>query len=145
VAAASPPKNLYQHKRPFQVDDAHVCVSAKGRAALERSPDYPSGHTALGWEMGSVLAELAPDAATEILARARAFGQSRVVCGVHNYSAVEAGWLTSSAIFTAQQSSAEFRDDLEAAKAELAALRGKAATKPEGCALDAQTLSKNPY
>jgi acid phosphatase (class A) len=37
------------------------------------------------------MAELAPDGATEILVRARAFGESRLVCGVHNLRAVEAG------------------------------------------------------
>jgi hypothetical protein len=34
-----------------------------------------------------------------ILARARAFGESRVVCGVHNASAVEAGSMTDTAVF----------------------------------------------
>ena len=137
-------KQLYQHKRPFQVDEANVCVSPQGKAALEKSPDYPSGHTTGGWETGLVLSELAPDAATAILARARAFGQSRVVCGVHNASAVEAGWMTATAIFAAQNASPAFRADVEAARSELAALRANSA-KPEGCALEEKTLSKNPY
>ena len=76
-------KQLYQHKRPFQVDDANVCLSAQGKAALEKSPDYPSGHTTGGWETGLVLSELAPDAATAILARARAFGQIALSAAFH--------------------------------------------------------------
>src|ERR1700722_17300464 len=87
-------KIRYQHKRPFQVAEGSVCVSPSGKAALERSPDYPSGHTVLSWETGLVISQLAPDKAVDLLARARAFGQSRVVCGVHNVSAVEAGWMT---------------------------------------------------
>jgi acid phosphatase (class A) len=144
-AAANVLKQLYQHKRPFQVDDAHVCISPQGKTALERSPDYPSGHTTASWETGLILSELAPDAATGILARARAFGQSRVVCGVHNASAVEAGWMTATAVFAVQNASSEFRADVEAARGELAALRTPAKTKAESCALETQTLSKNPW
>jgi acid phosphatase (class A) len=143
-AASNLLKQLYQHKRPFQVDDAHVCVSPQGKTALERSPDYPSGHTTAAWEAGLILSELAPDAATAILARARAFGQSRVVCGVHNASAVEAGWMTATSVFAVQNASPEFRADVEAARTELAALRTPARAKAQSCSLEAQTLSGNP-
>jgi acid phosphatase (class A) len=143
-SAANVLKQLYQHKRPFQVEEGDVCLSALGKAALERSPDYPSGHSTASWETGLVLSELAPDAATAILARARAFGQSRVVCGVHNASAVEAAWMTATAIFAAQNVSPEFRADVDTARSELAKLR-TTLPKPKECALEAQTLSKSPY
>ncbi len=124
-AAAGVLKDFYKHKRPFQVEDAPVCLTPQGKSALERSPDYPSGHTTAGWEAGLILAELAPDLATPILARARAFGQSRIVCGVHNSSAVEAGWMTATAVFAAQNAAKDFRADVEWARGELAALRGR--------------------
>jgi acid phosphatase (class A) len=143
-SAANMLKQLYQHPRPYQLDEGNVCLSPQGKAALERSPDYPSGHTAASWEAGLILSELAPDAITPILARARAFGQSRVVCGVHNVSAVEAGWMTATSIFAAQNTSPMFRADVEAARSELAAIRANS-SKPEGCALEEQTLSKSPY
>jgi acid phosphatase (class A) len=144
-AASKRLKDLYRHKRPFQVTDGDVCLSPQGKAALEAVPDYPSGHTTASWETSLILAELAPDAATGLLARARAYGQSRVVCGVHNSSAVEAGWMTATAIFAAQNASAAFHADLEAARIELAALRATSKTKPEGCALESEILSSNPY
>ncbi|HEY4361200.1 MAG TPA: phosphatase PAP2 family protein [Bryobacteraceae bacterium] len=144
ASAANTVKQAYQHKRPFQVEDAKVCVSPAGRAALERNPDYPSGHTAASWEVGLVLSELVPDETTTLLARARAFGQSRVVCGVHNASAVEAGWMTASSVFAAQNASPAFRADVEAARPELTALLAKS-PKPEGCDLEQKTLSVNPY
>jgi acid phosphatase (class A) len=144
-AAAGVIKARYQHKRPFQVAEGDVCVSALGKAALERSPDYPSGHTALSWETGLILAELVPEAASDVLARARAFGQSRIVCGVHNASAVEAGWMTATSVFAMEANSAEFQRDLDAARTELTFVRTHAESKPAGCEAEAETLSKNPY
>ncbi len=144
-AAANVIKMRYQHKRPFQVAEGDVCVSPLGKAMLERSPDYPSGHTALSWETGLVLAELMPETASDVLARARAFGVSRIVCGVHNASAVEAGWMTATSVFAMQASSPEFHKDFDAARKELTALRAHAKSKPAGCGAEAETLSKNPY
>jgi acid phosphatase (class A) len=138
-------KIRYQHKRPIQVAAGDVCVSPSGKAALERSPDYPSGHTALSWETGLMLAQLAPDKTVDLLERARAFGQSRVVCGVHNLSAVEAGWMTATAVFAMQMSSPEFRKDLDAARTEFASLRAAEKAKPTGCEVEFRTLSSNPY
>jgi acid phosphatase (class A) len=92
-----------------------------------------------------MLSQLAPDTAVDLLARARAFGQSRVVCGVHNLSAVEAGWMTATAVFAMQMSSPEFRKDLDAARTEFASLRAAAKAKPAGCEVESRTLSNNPY
>jgi acid phosphatase (class A) len=144
-AAADILKARYRHKRPFQIAEGHVCVSPLGKALLEHSPDYPSGHAALGWDTGLILAELVPEASKDLLARARAFGQSRVVCGVHDASAVEAGQATASAVFEMQDHSPEFHRDLDAARTELAALRARATSKPTGCEAEAKTLSKSPY
>jgi acid phosphatase (class A) len=90
---------------------------------LAASPDYPSGHATWGWIGGLILADLAPDRATPILVRARAFGESRAVCGVHSISAVDAARTNASAIHAVLQSDATFRADLEAARAELARAR----------------------
>lgn len=143
--AADGMKKRYQHKRPFQVEAGDVCISPQGKAALEKSPDYPSGHTALGWETGLILSALDPQRAAQILRRARAFGQSRVVCGVHNLSAVEAGWMTASAVFDMQTSSAEFGKDLEAARAEFASLKSQVRQPPADCEAQADLLSEDPY
>jgi acid phosphatase (class A) len=138
-------KAFYGHKRPFQVEDGPVCVTPAGRARLETIPDYPSGHTTAGWEAGLVLASLAPDAVARVLARARAFGESRIVCGVHNASAVEAGWLTASSVFAVQQTSQAFRTDADAARAELRELR-RASTEDAGmCARETEILAGDPF
>ena len=142
--AVSAIKARYRHKRPFQTVEGDVCLSSIGKAALELNPDYPSGHAALGWEAGLILAELVPNSASEVLARARAFGQSRVVCGVHNASAVEAGWMTATAVFAMQNSSPIYIADLNAARTELANW-DRIKLRPEGCGAEAALLSKNPY
>ena len=69
-----------------------------------------------------MLAELMPERATPILARGRAYGESRMICGAHNASAVDAGQRVAAATFAALHGSADFRADMDAARAELAAL-----------------------
>jgi acid phosphatase (class A) len=88
---------------------------------------------------------LAPDVATSLLARARAFGESRIVCGVHNMSAVEAGWMTATTVFAVQHASAAFRADLDAAKTELSTLRRGASVDAAVCAMELKTLAKDPF
>ena len=127
-AVVDPPKEHYRRKRPYLVDPGPTCVLQA--PSLAASPDYPSGHSTFGWAAGLILAELAPDRATPILIRARAYGESRLVCGVHSQSAVEAGRTNGSILVAALHGSPEFRRDLDAARAEIAAAR-KAAAKPD--------------
>jgi acid phosphatase (class A) len=52
---------------------------------------YPSGHAMLGYELGVVLASLIPEKAGAILARAKLYGENRILCGFHFRSDVAAG------------------------------------------------------
>lgn len=134
-------KDYFKRLRPFQIDQGRICQPAE---QLKNSFDYPSGHTTWGWTWGSLLAELAPDRATAIMARARAFGESRIVCGVHNASAVEAGRITSAATLTAVHAQPAFQADLAAARAELNALRADPATpKPQQCGAEAALVAQS--
>jgi acid phosphatase (class A) len=143
LAAVSRPKALYQRKRPYLIDEGEICVARS--ADLTRNPDYPSGHATWGWTIGLLLAELAPDRATPILSRARAFGESRVVCGVHNASAVEAGQMNAAALVAALHGEAAFRADLDGARAEMTALRGGPEPEPRACALEAALTAHRPW
>lgn len=138
-------KDFYQHKRPYQIVDGPVCVSPETKATLSRIPDYPSGHTIAGWEAGLVLSQVAPEQTTAILSRARAFGESRIVCGVHNVSAVEAGWMTATAVFAAQTARDEFQQAVGAARAEFAAVRRAASIDQAACDGEAALLAKDPF
>jgi acid phosphatase (class A) len=120
-------KDHFQRKRPYWIDDGDIC---RPRAESGDTYDYPSGHTTAGWTWALVLAQVAPDRASQILARGRSIGESRVVCGVHNASAVEGGRYTADAVMAVISTNAEFRADVEAARDELAKLR-KSGAKPE--------------
>jgi acid phosphatase (class A) len=80
-------KDHYKRQRPLLIDEGNICVA---RSTVGNSFDYPSGHTTAGWSWALVLAQVSPQNGNAILARGRAIGDSRVVCGVHNASAVEA-------------------------------------------------------
>ncbi len=113
-------KDHFKRLRPFFIDHGAIC---QPRAEVADSYDYPSGHTTIGWTWASILAELMPEHAAAILARGRAYGESRIVCGVHNASAVEAGRTSASATLSAIRTTAAYQADLAAARAELATLR----------------------
>lgn len=140
--AVDAPKAFYNRKRPYLEQEGEICTTRS--EALAKSPDYPSGHSSWGWAVGLVLAELAPDRAVPILQRARAFGESRAVCGVHSASAVAAGRDNGAAVIAAVHGVPDFRADMEAARVELAALRAKAGPL-EGCEVEARVLSTAPW
>ncbi|KRA61914.1 acid phosphatase [Caulobacter sp. Root655] len=141
-AAVNKPKDLYKRQRPYLIDAGDICVPRTD--SLAASPDYPSGHTTWGWTVGLILAEADPQDATQILIRARSFGESRVVCGVHNASAVEAGRTNASALVAALHGSKAFRDDLDGVRAEVAVAKAKAAA-PAQCATENALVAKTPY
>jgi acid phosphatase (class A) len=136
-------KAKYARKRPFLVDSGAICVARGGY--LETSFDYPSGHSTEGWAIALVLAEMLPSRATEILARGRAYGDSRVFCGVHNASAVEAGRLVGASVVSAEHTSEKFLEDWKAAQAELLALRQKAPYASDVCTSEALSVAMSPY
>jgi acid phosphatase (class A) len=121
-AAAQRAKDVYKRTRPYLHNAGNICIERS--EGLDSSFDYPSGHGSLGWMAGLVIAQLAPDRATQALARGRAFGESRVVCGLHNMSAIEAARTNAAGVFAALQSSAEFQAGMATAKDEVAAARG---------------------
>ena len=119
--AAEAAKQFYKRTRPFMHNPGNICIDRDG--GIAKSFDYPSGHASLGWTAGLVVAQLSPENSTQVLARGRAYGESRVVCGVHNMSAVEAGRTNAAGVFAALQGSDDYRGALDKARTELAAAR----------------------
>ena len=143
-------KNRFQHWRPFVSYGGPICTPDVD--AIAHSWSYPSGHTTMGWSYGLILAELAPDLATPILQRARSYGESRVVCGVHTVSDIEQGQINASMMVAALHANAEFKADLEAARLELVALRarngatgGGSAPAGRACAVEKAAMERTPW
>jgi PAP2 superfamily len=133
-------KNHYQRKRPFQENNEPIGVP-DARAFLEKDPSYPSGHTAVGWGFALILSEIAPDRAEEILDRGRSFGESRIVVNHHWYSDVVWGRFMGAATVARLHADPTFRADLEAARAEVAAMRAKSLAPTVDCKAEAGALA----
>jgi acid phosphatase (class A) len=141
--STGPAKQANQRQRPFLIDQGAVSQPTE---QLAKSFDYPSGHATRGWAVGLVLAELAPDRASDLLLRSRAFADSRVVCGAHNLSAIEAGAMNGAAVVATLRTSEVFQAQLSAARAELADYR-KATPSNAGpqCSAEKALIQPTPY
>ena len=133
-------KNKYQRKRPFVVNKEPTCTPDEEKH-LMKDGSYPSGHTALGWAWALILTEIAPDRADAILARGRAFGESRVVCNVHWHSDVVEGRFMGAAAVARLHADPAFRNAMDAAKAEYAAVRAKGLKPSRDCDAEAKALA----
>lgn len=112
-------KNANNRPRPLITDPSVLRCDALD-PAVARQSSYPSGHGAGGWAWALVLAELVPSRADAILQRGRDFGDSRVICGYHYPSDIEAGRTIASGVIARMHADAAFRRDLDAARSELA-------------------------
>ncbi|WP_425995001.1 phosphatase PAP2 family protein [Caulobacter sp. DWR1-3-2b1] len=117
-------KTHWGTKRPYVGKDAAPVCETK-RADLTANPDYPSGHSAHGGHVAMILAELAPSRADALYARGREYAESRYICGSHTVSAAEAGLQAGTVIYAAEHRSAVFRQDMDMARAEVAAALAK--------------------
>jgi acid phosphatase (class A) len=134
-------KDHYKRDRPYLIDEGPIC---RPQADTGKSFDYPSGHSIAGWAWASALAQVAPERASNVLARGRAYGESRIVCGVHNVTAVEAGRLAATAVALLAQPSEKYQADLAAARAEYASLRTSAPRPDAARCADEKALVSLP-
>jgi acid phosphatase (class A) len=127
-----PAKKAYQRARPPVGNAKPICVPREAWIATDGS--YPSGHGMIGWSWGLIISEVAPQNASRIVARGRTFGDSRIICGVHFQSDIEAGRYLGAAMVSKLHQNAEFEADLAKARGEVAASRATGA--PTGCPAD---------
>ena len=110
-------KNHYMRTRPFTYYNEQTCNPAQ-QEELSSNGSYPSGHTAIGWATALVLAEINVDRQNEILKRGYDIGESRVICGYHFQSDVDAARLVASAVVARLHANKEFAKQLSKAKKE---------------------------
>ncbi|MGH6894010.1 MAG: acid phosphatase [Dongiaceae bacterium] len=133
IAAA---KKRFARPRPFQ---RHQFARACGEAT-PRTPEinpttgssYPSSHAAQAWAAALILVAVAPERRDAVFARAIEYGESRIVCGYHFPSDLEAGRLLATAVVARLHASPVFRRDLACAKAEYQAASGGAGARGIG-------------
>lgn len=114
----TPPKDFFNRPRPMIGDDKPICVARADW--MKTNASYPSGHSMTGWSWALVLSEIAPDRADSLLAAGKTIGESRVICGVHYQSDVEAGRTLAAAMVAKLHAEPGFEADLARARAELA-------------------------
>ncbi|MFI3188433.1 hypothetical protein BCS42_04805 [Crenothrix sp. D3] len=134
-------KNYYNRPRPFQVNHEPMGVP-KERAFLEKNHSYPSGHTAVGWGFALILSEIAPERVNELLARGRAFGESRNIVNHHWYSDVVWGRFMGAGTIARLHADPTFRADMDAARSEFAAIRAQGLAPTRDCKAEAAALAQ---
>lgn len=138
--ATSAAKQHYQRPRPFMVHHEASCTP-QDESLLRKNGSYPSGHSAAGWTWALILAEVAPEHSDAILRRGYAFGQSRVICGVHWQSDVTEGRVVGASAVARLHADPVFQADLLAAKAEVAAARMQGLKPDTDCSAEAAALA----
>lgn len=122
-------KEYYMRVRPFSFFNQMTC-NPEQQKELSTNGSYPSGHTAIGWATALVLAEINVDRQNEILKRGYEMGQSRVICGYHFQSDVDAARLVSSAVVARLHANDAFMAQLKKAKEEFTKLKKASKVKP---------------
>ena len=112
-------KEHYMRIRPFAFYGVPTCNTTE-QDKLSKNGSYPSGHTSIGWATALVLAEINPQHQNEILKRGYELGQSRVICGYHWQSDVDAARIVGSAVVATLHTNANFQQQLQKAKDEFA-------------------------
>lgn len=124
-------KNFYTRMRPFQFFKEQS-LTPDDEKWLSGNGSYPSGHTSKGWAVALVLAEINVERQNEILKRGFEIGQSRVICGVHYQSDVDAGRVVGSALVARLHANDAFNAQLAKAKKEFAKLMKAGKIKKAG-------------
>lgn len=122
-------KNHYNRTRPYAYFGEDTC-NPEQQAELSTNGSYPSGHTSIGWATALVLSEINPDRQNEILKRGFEMGESRVICGYHFQSDVDAGRITASGAVARLHADEGFASQLAKAKKEFARLQKEGKVKP---------------
>jgi acid phosphatase (class A) len=114
------PKEKFRRLRPYEIEPRLAPCIDNVRGDLS----YPSGHANFGYVMAYLLREMVPEREAQLMARADEFARQRMVCGVHFKSDIEAGRQGAQWLIAALDANPDFRNDSNAAMAELrAALR----------------------
>lgn len=134
-------KDAYKRQRPYAALGGSTCEPSEEKK-LSTDGAYPSGHAAIGWGWALVLTELAPERTDALLARGRAFGQSRVICGYHWQSDVDAGREVAAAALARLHADPTFVAQAAQARAEIAQARAQGRRATRDCRAEAAAIAR---
>ena len=121
-ATAAAAKDHFHRPRPFQRMQLRRVCNRGDAPKPEDHPlhgaSYPSGHSVHGWTVAMILSRVDPDRAQSLIQRAEEYEESRLVCGMHFPTDIEAGQVVAAAVVSRLDSSREFQADLAKARKE---------------------------
>lgn len=115
-------KAYYHRERPFE--RFNDTMPSHEEDDLRGEGSYPSGHSLRGWGISLLLAQIAPQRASEIFSRGWDYCNSRVIVGAHWQSDVDASRTAASIGFCALQGNEAFITQMKKAQAEYAEKTG---------------------
>lgn len=115
-------KNYYNRIRPFSFFNEPTC-RPEDEKTLSTNGSYPSGHTTIGFAISLVLAEINPQRQNEILKRGLEVGESRVICGYHWQSDIDAARVMAASVVAQLHANSQFNQQLAKAKMEFNRLK----------------------
>ena len=131
-------KQDFARPRPYLALGGEICVPREDW--LDKSGSHPSGHAATGMAWAMALSHVKPGLSNALIRRGTAYGESRIVCGVHYASDVEAGRRVGAASLAALSLKTSYWRAIHAARRELSAL--PKARVPARCAAEQATLAQ---
>ena len=127
AGATNAPKTYWARARPYvdspaveRLGDVAPDSPLAIKGGFERAhTSYPSGHTAFGTGCAIVLAQMVPEQRAVLFARARLYGESRLIVGAHFPTDVDAGRRIGTAAAGLMLQNALFQADLRRARTQL--------------------------
>lgn len=121
-------------EQPPPKDEKEAAKRQADKARQEKQRDYgsyPSGHAAYGMACAVLLAAAVPEKRSELFARGRQYGESRLIVGAHFPSDVAAGQQAALLGTALVMQNASFERQFVAAQAELRSALGLPAALPD--------------
>ena len=133
-------KDHYKRQRPYLYYGEISCTPEE----KHKNDSYPSSHAAIGWAWALVLAEIAPQRGDALFKRGIAFGDSRVICGVHWQSDVNAGRQIGAAAIARLHANDTFTTQMALARKEIERTQTASTSASPDCAAETSALDAKP-
>ena len=117
--SAKKAKQKFHRVRPYYFYSRPSCTGDDPQSE-KRELSYPSGHSARGMTVARVLAKILPNEYRQkLLARGMEYGDSRVICGAHWQSDVEASRVLSGFVMNSLEENSDYENAIEQAKGKI--------------------------